>query len=138
MQTLTIYRGLPGSGKSTLAWGMNHINLIKGKPSAWFEADMYFINSSGEYEYRKEDIAKAHRWCQDQIRLSMKAEIDHVIVSNTGCERWEIEPYLEMAKQYNYKIQIITCQAEFGSIHNVPTESLNRMKTRFENDLCLK
>ena len=40
---LTIIRGLPGSGKSTLAktLDVNH-----------YEADMYFVDAKGEYDFR--------------------------------------------------------------------------------------
>jgi len=54
MTKLTIIRGLPGSGKSTLAK-----KLVYSNPgSVHLEADMYFIDRVGVYNY---DPAKIKR-----------------------------------------------------------------------------
>jgi len=129
---LKLIRGLLGSGKSSLARTLVHANYQQEIPTAWCEADMFFLDKEGIYQFDKSKLSQAHRWCQDQIRDSMKAEIDELIVSNTFCERWEAEPYLEMAKQYDYQVQIIMCCAKFGSINIIPKESYQRMEARFE------
>ena len=45
--TLYLIRGVPGSGKSTLAQTM----LTSGMINDILEADQFFINSNGEYEF---------------------------------------------------------------------------------------
>jgi predicted kinase len=134
MKILKLIRGLPGSGKSTLAEDLFQCFSLEEIPCRWVEADMYFIKD-GTYQYDKTLLSAAHRWCQDEARKAMENEIDVVLVSNTFTQKWEAEPYLEMAKQYGYNVQVIALSAEFGSIHSIPEEAYNRMKGRWEHDI---
>ena len=129
MKLFYIVRGLPGSGKSTLA---------KQLTSYVFEADQYF-ERTGEYNFIPSEIGKAHQWCKQQVENAMKVEnaiksnFPEIAVSNTFTQKWEVKPYIELARKYEYEVQIITVQSEFKNIHNVPEESIQRMKKRWEN-----
>ena len=119
---LTIVRGLPGSGKSTFAktLGVNH-----------FEADMYFINEKGEYQFDSNAISKAHAWCKKKVLQSLKNR-ESVVVANTFVMKWEIIPYHKMARQYGAEFEVVECQGDYGNIHGVDSNKIAEMKKRWQ------
>lgn len=133
-RVLQLIRGLPGSGKSTIAETLVHSATRSGRLGMKFEADDYRINEAGEYQFDLVSNEVAHGKCQSDVREEMSAGCSVVIVSNTFTQLWEMEPYVEMARQYGYTVQIITVQADFGNIHDVPEEAISRMRGRFEFD----
>lgn len=120
MAKLTLIRGLPGSGKTTLAKQMY--------PSLHVEADMFF-QRDGKYQYNAARIRDAHIWCQSVTRFALGYGAD-VVVSNTFTTLKEIEPYLKMTNQ---TLEVIKCVGEFGSVHDVPEETLAKMKARWQD-----
>jgi hypothetical protein len=56
-------------------------------------------------------------------------------VSNTFTTKKELQPYFDIAKEYGIIPTVILCQNSFGSVHNVPEETLKRMADRFEYDI---
>lgn len=131
MCDLIIVRGLPGSGKSTLAK-----QLAAGHYGpCHFEADMYFhINPEGTYKFNPALLSKAHEWCKDQVKNSLKVN-GFAVVSNTFTTKKELRPYFELAKEMNANVQVITCQGNFQNVHNVPADKLDAMRKRFEYDI---
>lgn len=125
MCKLTIIRGLPGSGKSTLAH-----KLMSEAPYAHFEADMYFVKD-GQYKFKPKLIKAAHEWTRLNTGLSLSLGRD-VIVSNTFIKKWELNPYLKMARILNCEVKIIECRGDYGSVHNVPYKVLERMRQNWE------
>lgn len=123
---LTIIRGIPGSGKTTLALQMN-----TDQSKVHVEADMFFMED-GVYVYDANRIKKAHQWCFEQTEKALQ-EGKNVIVSNTFVKRWEVDPYLELAKKHNAPSEILVCEGNYKSIHNVPEEVIQRMKNSWEN-----
>lgn len=128
-KTLFILRGLPGSGKTTLAKSIGAVH---------FEADMYFMEGN-EYKFDVTKLKKAHAWCQDQVRISMKRSDKtigdlRIAVSNTFTQEWEMEPYVEMAKEYGFKVFILIVENRHGGVnqHEVPEDKIELMKNRFE------
>jgi predicted kinase len=126
MVKLILVRGLPGSGKSTLASQLRNF--------AHLEADMYFIDEHGEYRFDASKLSRAHQWCQQQTFAYLKASFP-VVVSNTFTTQKELQPYLDMASELGITPQVVLCQGEFGSVHNVPEETLLKMKQRFQYDI---
>jgi len=120
---LLLVRGLPGSGKSTFAKKLT--NFIH------WEADMYFIDENGNYNYQLKFIQNAHKWCLKRTMDSLMLE-DNVVVTNTFTTKWEMDPYIQFAKKENIGINIITLRNQFKNIHNVPEEVYEKMKQRFE------
>lgn len=118
MLTLTLIRGLPGSGKSTLA---------KTLPAVHLEADMYFVNEQGEYQYRAEEIGDAHQWCQQQTDYWLQKG-KSVVVSNTFVKQWEMSVYKKLARKHKAKLNIIVCRERYGNIHGVDDEVIERMR----------
>ena len=130
MAKLVIIRGLPGSGKSTMAKGMvaNDPNLHH------HEADMYHTDENGVYNWKRENVKVSHQWCQSQVEQSLAAGFD-TIVSNTSTTKKEMQPYFDICQRLGCKYEIILCTGEYQNVHDVPPETLRRMKERFEYDI---
>jgi adenylate kinase family enzyme len=93
MKELFLLRGLPGSGKSTLAK-----MLVGDKDYCHKEADMYFVDGDGNYNFKPSKIKQAHKWCQEEIEFVMKYAHSPVVVSNTFTQEWEMEEYYKLAE----------------------------------------
>ena len=128
---LILIRGLPGSGKSTLAQ-----SLIQGKED-WthYEADMFFVDN-GTYTFNPALLYRAHLWCQVNVDSSLQ-HYNNVVVSNTFTTLKELEPYFIIAKQHQIIPQVIHCQTTFNSIHDVPQETIDKMKARWQTDVSI-
>lgn len=132
MRTLTLIRGVPGSGKSTLAHKLLVAEGTRGNTAAHYEADMYFVESDGVYRFNPKFIKSAHAWCQKAAREAMVRGVESIIVSNTFVKLWEMDHYKTIAKDYGYKVIEIICHSDFESVHNVPIETIERMRGNFE------
>ena len=123
-KTLFLIRGLPGSGKSTLA--------KKLASRVHIEADTWFYDHDGNYKFNPEDLPQAHHYCQTVTLHAMIHLEPQIAGANTFSQIWEMEPYLQLAKKYNYAVNIIECQNDFGSVHGVPMAEIQEMKDRWE------
>jgi predicted kinase len=128
-KTLFIVRGIPGAGKSTFA---------KSIGATFFEADMFHMEGN-LYKFDIKKIKEAHSWCQNQVRISMKNADSKmgdykIAVANTFTQEWEMEPYFEMAKEFGFKVFTLIIENRHGGVnqHNVPEETIEFMKNRFE------
>jgi predicted kinase len=123
-KTITICRGIPGSGKSTFAKTLGGIHI---------EADQYFVDADGNYNFDGSKIKNAHTWCLDRVKTNMAVGRDKIVVSNTFTQEWEFQPYLELAKEYGYKTFTIIVENHHGNTneHNVPEDKIEQMKNRF-------
>lgn len=128
MVRLILIRGIPGSGKSTLAKSI--LSQVYGKH---MEADMYFMRE-GEYQFDATKLGAAHTWCQSETRDFLMRDIT-VVVSNTFTTIKELKPYFAIAKELGIVPEVILCQNQFANVHNVPAESLKRMRDRFQYDI---
>jgi hypothetical protein len=117
---MILVRGLPGSGKSTVARG-----LLNTPRAAHFEADQYFM-VGGVYEFDANKLHAAHSWCLRRTKEWLIGGTDHrAIVSNT----------FTTVKELGIVPSVIACQNQFGNVHNVPLETLDRMRARFQWDI---
>ena len=124
MNKLFLIRGCPGSGKSSFAKSIF--------ADVHLETDMYFMED-GEYKFDISKIKEAHLWCQEMVEHNMK-EDNHIVVSNTFTQEWEMKPYFDLAEKYNYQVTTLVVENRHNSknIHNVPEDILQKMKDRFE------
>ena len=121
---LYVVRGCSGSGKSTFA---------KTLGGQHYEADMYFIDEEGNYNFDGSKIKDAHKWCQSFVETDMVLEYPKIVVSNTFTQEWEMEPYFKLAKEYGYTVFTILVENRHGGVnqHGVPEDKLQMMKDRF-------
>jgi predicted kinase len=130
---LFLVRGLPGSGKSTFAKHIcNEYSVC--------EADKFFYDKEGNYNFDPSKIKDAHAWCKNEVEIRMK---DHQIneqyypeiaVSNTFTQEWEMKDYYELAEKYGYKVVSLIIENRHGgkNVHGVPDDKLEIMRNRFE------
>jgi predicted kinase len=131
--TLFLVRGIPGSGKSTFA---NH----NWNEYAVCEADKYFNDKDGGYNFDFTKLKEAHKWCQEMVETYMKDSLVNeqfyreIAVSNTFTQEWEMEHYIELAKKYGYQVFTLIVENRHGgkNIHGVPNDKLEIMRNRFE------
>ena len=123
-KTIYIVRGCPNAGKSTFAKTLGGIHI---------EADQYFVDADGNYNFDGSKIKNAHAWCLDKVKTNMAVGRDKIVVSNTFTQEWEFQPYLELAKEYGYKTFTIIVENRHGNTneHNVPEDKIEQMKNRF-------
>jgi predicted kinase len=128
MKKIILLRGLPGSGKSTFA------KSISNESTGHIESDMFFVKD-GEYKFDGSKIKDAHNWCQDVVEHWMNVnDFETIIVSNTFTQEWEMKPYMDMAKEWEYQVFSIIVENRHGGVnqHGVPDEKLQQMNDRFE------
>ena len=126
---LFLIRGLPGSGKSTLARQLAECHIM-----LHFEADQFFSDDSGNYNFDASKLGVAHSICQQNANIGLTNNIS-VMVSNTFTTLKELRPYFEIAKKHGIVPTVIHCQNQFKNVHDVPQEALDRMKSRFQHDI---
>jgi predicted kinase len=134
MKTLTILRGCSGSGKSSFA---KYIASMSDSYTGIIAADDFFLKD-GEYKFDANKLGQAHQDCLNRVESHMKNE-DDIIIHNTNTSLKEINPYLELAIKYNYKIFSIIIENRHGgqNIHGVPTETLQKQEQRLRNSIKL-
>ena len=123
---IIIVRGLPGSGKSTIA--------KKFCTRAICTADDYHTNRNGNYDWKPENVVKAHDWCQRKCKRFMERGIPIIVVANTSTTEREMKPYFDMSKIYGYRISTVVVENRHGgkTTHGIPEETMAKMEGRFD------
>lgn len=123
-RVIVIVRGVPGSGKTTFA------ELI-GR--AICTADDYHTDRKGSYNWKPENVGKAHAWCQRKCERFLKKGITPIIVANTSTTERELKPYYDLARRYGYQVFSVIVENRHGgeNTHGVPEETLEKMEKRF-------
>jgi predicted kinase len=130
IKTLFILRGVPGCGKTTLAESLEGV---------YFEADKFFM-VNGEYKFYYTKLKQAHDLCRHSTEAAMNMGHERVIVSNTFTTEEQMQPYLDLAKEYKYRVVslIIENRHSGKSIHDVPEETLIQMESKLRNSIKLR
>lgn len=108
--------------------------------------DFFMVN--GKYEFNRFKTGYAHNNCwlytESLIKMvessmfnkephSIKKQFNNeIIVHNVFSSRKMLKPYYELAEKYGWQVQEIICKGNFGNVHNVPDEVIQRMANRFE------
>jgi hypothetical protein len=132
-KVLFLLRGLPGSGKTSLAHHIWSHGVI-------CEADKYFYNEDGKYVFDASKLGEAHKWCQNEVEIRMKDNqvnpqyYPEIVVSNTSTTEKELQPYIDLAEKYGYMVVSLVVENRHGnkSVHNVPDETMEKMRNRFQ------
>jgi tRNA uridine 5-carbamoylmethylation protein Kti12 len=143
---LYIIRGIPGSGKSTLARQIIAMGRNATLTYAYCEADMFFIQPDGTYKFDPTKIGAAHNKCFNDILNAMKADTDVCVVANTFTTLKEMQPYIDLAKNYDYELKVVRVVSKnydnleldkvkrfagYSNEHSVPMKTLAKMADRF-------
>ena len=131
MQTLTLVRGVPEPGKSTLANSMLVYAALMYKPTKHFEADQFFEDDEGNYNFDPSQLGKAHADCRYKTENALVNGFN-VIVANTFATLKEVRPYHEIAQRVGCNFEIVEATGNFKSIHGVPEEAMVRMRERYQ------
>lgn len=128
-KTLLTLRGIPGSGKTSLA---KAISITNGAPI--FSIDSYFEDEAGNYifDYQKNHLA--YKECEAKTKQALEQGIPFVIVDNTFTLDWELEPYVRLAKECEYKLFVVTVENRHGgnNVHQIPEEQIEKMKGKYQ------
>ena len=130
---LFLVRGLPGSGKTSFASAIWNEYAV-------CEADKFFYDKEGNYNFDPSKLKEAHTWCKNQVETRM---IDHqnnqqyypeIAVSNTFTQEWEMEDYFKLAEKYGYKTVSLIIENRHGgkNVHGVPDDKIEIIKNRFQ------
>ena len=130
---LFLVRGLPGSGKTSFASAIWNDYAV-------CEADKFFYDKEGNYNFDPSKLKEAHNWCKNEVEIRMQDHQNNqqyypeIAVSNTFTQEWEMEDYFKLAGKYGYKVVSLILENRHGSqnVHGVPDEKLQIMKNRFE------
>lgn len=136
MTALTIIRGLPGSGKSTLANQMAEESgaepYSRASWTSHVETDMYWLRPDRTYDFNARLLSDAHDWCFTKVTKHL-SEGYSVVVSNTFTTWREMERYVEYALTNGHELEVITMTEEYGSVHDVPESTMEKMRSRMES-----
>lgn len=140
---LIIIRGASGTGKSTIA---SHLQNLLDAPI--HEADNFWLrswfggqNDSGcsEYKFDPKKLGQAHMWCQLNVEKQLHEGVKTVIVSNTSMALREMRPYLNLAEEYGYEIEVIRTPGPWDAsvlfernVHGVPLATLEKQISKYQ------
>lgn len=122
---MIIVRGISGSGKSSFG------ELLGTRAICC--ADDYFMHGD-KYKWYGAELSNAHDWCQRKCKRFMKKQINRIVITNTNTTKREMQPYMDLARQFGYMVfsVIVENRMNTKNIHNVPSETIMKMKSRFE------
>ena len=129
MSKLIVFRGLPGAGKPTMARRMQKSYIDAGFTTALYESDMYFTDKDGNYKFDDRRLPHAHAWCRNRV-LEALGNCDVVIVANTNLSLDEMNDWKLMADNLDARMEVFHLKTQYGNVHGVSAETLERMKAR--------
>lgn len=103
-----LIRGPPGTGKETLAAMMTTLY----PSSIIFSAKQYFEKLLSEPRDKKSGI-KSHEWCRKKVEDGCRKSIPVIVIRNTHVRKWEVNPYIQIARQFQYTIIIADTSKKF-------------------------
>lgn len=137
---ITLIRGLSGSGKSTLADDIEKNVKKKRVKVQKISADFYFTDQNGNYKWDGKKLKFVHEKCHQRCEQLMKIKCN-IIVDNTNITCKEMMPYVRLALQYGYKINLAEpnnpwskdpVQCVERNIHGLDLEKIQKQKAKWE------
>ncbi|XP_076064727.1 NEDD4-binding protein 2 [Oratosquilla oratoria] len=138
---VVLMRGLPGSGKSTLA------QEITGRNGVVLSTDDFHYDKHGCYNYKPSRLSEAHGWNKNRTLKHLREGTTPIIIDNTNLQKWEMTPYIQMAIEHGYEVDILepstswrlnSAELAKRNVHNVPKTKIKEMKERYQKDLKIE
>jgi predicted kinase len=125
--TLYLIRGVSGAGKSTFAKQLFNSGLVADV----YEADQWFVNNNNNTF----DVTKlwlAHKACQQWTKIALDQNLS-IAVSNTSTTEKEVQVYQDIATAAgaNFVSLVVENRNNTTNVHNVPEETIEKMRKRF-------
>ena len=134
--------GVSGSGKSTLAnKTAEELRQKHGCLVYICSTDDFFIDATGNYKFDPTKLGYYHKRNRLNVENLMFSNVSFIIVDNTNLTNKEREPYLNLAKQFDYEVIYLIPDTPWANNaeeltkrnqHGVPLESIKRMLARME------
>jgi predicted kinase len=127
-RSIILLRGLPGSGKSTLAKLLSENGLYPV-----FSIDDFFTDESGNYQFDHLKNHLAYDQCRDNTEKAMNNGVAKIFVDNTFTIDWEMDTYFKLAKEYDYRIFVVTVENYHGekNVHGITDEQIDKMRSKY-------
>ena len=119
-------------------------NSLKGTDYARYRVGRSLEKAGGvSYKFEPSLIAQGHIWCQEQVRDELAhAHQTGVVVHNTFTQRWEMEPYFEIARAYGSRVTVTRLfdggctddELDARNSHGVPLEFIQKMRSNWEEN----
>ena len=135
MTKLIIVRGAMGSGKSTFANKLTNKLIRFGyKPTdiCHFEADQFFMDENGNYNFVPTKLWLAHKQCLEKTKKCLLRD-KIVIVSNTFATKKEMKPYMDFADENDIPVEVYRCTGEYQNVHGVPDDVVVAKRKQMED-----
>ena|ERR1051325_3292311 len=129
-RALILLRGLPGSGKSSLAQLLSE----KGRYPVLSIDDYFTDPRTGKYEFQFDKNHLAYKKCEENVRAAMLKKEQKIFIHNTFTLDWEIEPYVKLAKEFDYALHVVTVENYHGqkNIHHISDEQVRKMAEKYK------
>jgi predicted kinase len=126
---VVILQGIPGIGKSTYT--------RKFETALVCSADDYMFED-GVYVWRADKLGYCHAQCFSKFKNGLDNKIELIFVDNTNTRAREIKPYIKLAKDNNYEVEILWLRGDpeiFGprNTHGVAIEYIRLIQKRLED-----
>jgi tRNA uridine 5-carbamoylmethylation protein Kti12 len=155
MKKLILMRGIPSSGKSSLANELCQEYESKGLRCQIHSTDKFhyifdFEEEKYVYKFDLEKCPLYHKINLQNAIHAMTLEINVIIVDNTNITWKEMIRYILVALANDYEIELLEPETSWKydvdkcfelskNTHNVPHETIKRMKYRWEStSVCIK
>src|SRR5690606_7350467 len=103
-----------------------------------FSVDDFFTNNeTGDYQFDFRKNHLAYETCRTNTEGALKKGTARVFVHNCFALEWELEPYLELAKKYKYRVFVLTVENRHGSksTHGISDAQMAKMSAKFKPKL---
>ena len=123
-KTMFLIRGCSGSGKTTIADMIQY--YIMERPGCElevcpiFSTDNLWYDQDGFFKFDFMRLGEMHKKNQEYVQAAMTISTPNIIVDNTNTTQREVQPYLDMAKEYGYVVRTIEvgCSVEVAKDYN--------------------
>jgi uridine kinase len=135
MKEIIIIRATSGAGKSTFAE-----LLCQNIGWVYVEADKYFEDKDGNYNFDASKLHAAHKSCQDAFMEAMnEATVKVIVVSNTNTKSSDYKFYVDKAREKGYKVTYLVLEKrhEGKNVHGVPESVLENQEKNIRHSLKL-